>query len=116
VDEQLTPGGAAIKFTPDQTVQMGVAWDLPTEPVQGERAQRPEDHEWDLVGTHSKPEEATTYFAWRCPRCTRRVITSTPSKDAPHFADQSLPDSSDVRRGRVPEDCRQALVEAVSDL
>lgn len=90
-------------------------WRGPNRQVRAPRAEEGE-HDWWLAGTKSDHEAPVTYFGWGCKKCGRRVVTETPSKDAPCLADQNFPDEGHLRRAGVDADCRQALVDAVHDL
>lgn len=89
-------------------------WTPPKEKVTAPRAEGPGEHAWELAGTKADPETPVTYFLWSCPKCGRRAVTETASKDGEHFADQNTPGEKDLRRASVDEDCRQALVDGVS--
>jgi hypothetical protein len=101
----------------EHNVELAVRpWDPPEEPVRAPRAERPEDHEWELAGTKADHEAPVTYFLWGCGKCKRRLVTECASKDAPFMADQNEPSAEDLRRAGVDGNCLQATVDAVHDL
>ena len=74
------------------------------------------EHRWELqrAGDTNRPQE--TRFEWRCAHCLSDTFTIASGSGGAHKADDHLPGRRALQATWVPEDCEEALVQAVCEL
>lgn len=71
------------------------------------------EHLWALRAVGQGPE-GTSRFEWRCTRCQSDTFTN--SRGAHDTPEDNLPGRRALQATWVPEDCEEALVQAVCEL